>query len=208
MESLDLLIGRYPKLIGCKNDIGRAADLLTDVFRSGGTLFTCGNGGSAADADHIVGELAKGFLKKRPLDADLLGKLSAAYGEDAGFARLQSGLPAVSLHSQSALLTAFANDCDPAMIYAQALLALAKPGDALLAISTSGNSKNVVNAARLAKVLGVTVVALTGEQESELSALADCAVRVGDVPTYRVQELHLPVYHWLCARIEESFFKE
>ena len=94
MESLDLLIGRYPKLIGCKNDIGRAADLLTDVFRSGGTLFTCGNGGSAADADHIVGELAKGFLKKRPLDADLLGKLSAAYGEDAGFARLQSGLPA------------------------------------------------------------------------------------------------------------------
>ena len=153
MESIDLLIGRYPKLIGCKAEIVRAAELLTASFGNGGTLFTCGNGGSAADADHIVGELAKGFLKKRPLTGELAEKLASLYPDGGEFAgKLQGGLPAVSLHSQSALLTAFANDCDPAMIYAQTLLALSKPGDMLLAISTSGNSENVVNAAKLAKV--------------------------------------------------------
>lgn len=209
MESIDLLIGRYPKLIGCKAEIVRAAELLTASFRNGGTLFTCGNGGSAADADHIVGELAKGFLKKRPVTGELAEKLSSLYPDGGEFAgKLQGGLPAVSLHSQSALLTAFANDCDPAMIYAQTLLALSKPGDMLLAISTSGNSENVVNAAKLAKAVGVGVIALTGERESGLSSLADCAVRVGDTATYRVQELHLPVYHWLCAKIEENFFEE
>ena len=209
MDSIDLLIGRYPKLIGCRAEIVRAAELLTETFRAGGTLFTCGNGGSAADADHIVGELAKGFLKKRPLPGELADRLRAAYEDGEVLASgLQQGLPAVSLHSQSALLTAFANDCDPSLIYAQALLALSKPGDVLLAISTSGNSENVVNAAKLAKVTGVGVIALTGERESKLSALADCAVRVGDTSTYRVQELHLPVYHWLCAYVEEQFYKE
>ena len=209
MNSIDLLIGRYPKLIGCRADILRASELLISLFQRGWTLFTCGNGGSAADADHIVGELAKGFLKKRSVGADLRGRLAESYEDGEEFAsRLQVGLPAVSLHSQSALLTAFANDCDPSMIYAQTLLALAKPGDALLAISTSGNSENAVNAAKLAKVIGLTVIALTGERESKLSALADCAVRVGDTPTYRVQELHLPVYHWLCAKIEDTFYKE
>lgn len=208
MESIDLLIGRYPKLIGCKAEIARAAELLTASFRGGGTLFTCGNGGSAADADHIVGELAKGFLKKRPVDGALADRLASLYPDGGEFAgKLQGGLPAVSLHSQSALLTAFANDCDPAMIYAQTLLALSKPGDMLLVISTSGNSENAVNAAKLAKAVGVGVIALTGERESKLSALADCAVRVGDTATYRVQELHLPVYHWLCAKIEENFFE-
>ncbi len=209
MDSIDLLIGRYPKLIGCRAEIVRAAELLTETFREGGTLFTCGNGGSAADADHIVGELAKGFLKKRPLPGELADRLRAAYEDGEVLASgLQQGLPAVSLHSQSALLTAFANDCDPSLIYAQALLALSKSGDVLLAISTSGNSENVVNAAKLAKTVGVGVIALTGERESKLSALADCAVRVGDTATYRVQELHLPVYHWLCAYVEEQFYKE
>ena len=153
-------------------------------------------------------ELAKGFLKKRPLRAELRDRLKAAYPDGEAFAsRLQGGLPAVSLHSQSALLTAFANDCDPSMAYAQVLLALSKPGDALLALSTSGNSASAVNAAKLAKAIGVTVIALTGERESALSALADCAVRVGESETYRVQELHLPVYHWLCAKTEEAFFE-
>ncbi len=209
MNSIDLLIGRYPKLIGCRADILRASELLNAVFEKGGTLFTCGNGGSAADADHIVGELAKGFVKKRPVSPELREKLKEAYPDGAEFAsRLQKGLPAVSLHSQAALLTAFMNDCEPSMVYAQALLALSKPGDALLALSTSGNSANVVNAAKLAKVLGLTVIALTGERESKLSDLADCAVRVGDTETYRVQELHLPVYHWLCLKTEEYFFEE
>ncbi|MBQ3638861.1 MAG: SIS domain-containing protein [Clostridia bacterium] len=208
MISIDLLIGRYPKLVGCRDSILDAAALLETTFRSGGTLYTCGNGGSAADADHIVGELAKGFLKKRPVPESLKNAL-AAYpdGEDIA-GRLQRGLPAVSLHSQSALLTAYLNDCDPALVYAQALYALSKPGDALLAISTSGNSKNVVNAAKLAKAAGVKVLALTGEGESLLSSLADCAIRVGERETYRVQELHLPVYHWLCAKLEDIFFGE
>lgn len=208
MESIDLLIGRYPKLIGCREDLLRALELLSQGFRRGGTLFTCGNGGSAADADHIVGELAKGFLKKRPVPAKLRAALTVYPDGEALADGLQGGLPAVSLHSQSALLTAFANDCDPSLVYAQAFLALAKPGDMLLAISTSGNSRNVVNAAKLAKVRGAAVIALTGERPSKLSALADCAIRVGDTETYRVQELHLPVYHWLCAGVEEAFFAE
>jgi D-sedoheptulose 7-phosphate isomerase len=208
MESIDLLIGRYPKLIGCREDLLRALELLSQGFRRGGTLFTCGNGGSAADADHIVGELAKGFLKKRPVPAKLRAALAVYPDGEALADGLQGGLPAVSLHSQSALLTAFANDCDPSLVYAQAFLALAKPGDMLLAISTSGNSRNVVNAAKLARVRGAAVIALTGERPSKLSALADCAIRVGDTETYRVQELHLPVYHWLCAGVEEAFFAE
>ena len=208
MESIDLLIGRYPKLIGCREDLLCALELLSQGFRRGGTLFTCGNGGSAADADHIVGELAKGFLKKRPVPQELREALAAIPGGDSLADGLQGGLPAVSLHSQSALLTAFANDCDPSLVYAQAFLALAKPGDMLLAISTSGNSHNVVNAAKLAKVRDAAVIALTGERPSKLSALADCAIRVGDTETYRVQELHLPVYHWLCAGVEEAFFAE
>ena len=208
MESIDLLIGRYPKLIGCREDLLRALELLSQGFRRGGTLFTCGNGGSAADADHIVGELAKGFLKKRPVPAKLRAALAVYPDGEALADGLQGGLPAVSLHSQSALLTAFANDCDPSLVYAQAFLALAKPGDMLLAISTSGNSRNVVNAAKLARVRGAVVIALTGERPSKLSALADCAIRVGDTETYRVQELHLPVYHWLCAGVEEAFFAE
>lgn len=208
MISIDLLIGRYPKLVGCRDSILDAAALLEETFRSGGTLYTCGNGGSAADADHIVGELAKGFLKKRPVPESLKNALAAfPDGEDIA-GRLQRGLPAVSLHSQSALLTAYLNDCDPALVYAQALYALSKPGDALLAISTSGNSKNVVNAAKLAKAAGVKILALTGEGESLLSSLADCAIRVGERETYRVQELHLPVYHWLCAKLEDIFFGE
>ena len=209
MSSIDLLIGRYPKLVGCRADILKASELLIQLYQRGGTLFTCGNGGSAADADHIVGELAKGFLKKRPLDRDLRAKLTDAWPDGDKLASgLQRGLPAVSLHSQSALLTAFSNDCDPSLVYAQTLLALSNPGDVLLAISTSGNSANVVNAAKLAKVIGLTVVALTGEGESRLSGLADCAIRVGDTETYRVQELHLPDYHWLCMKTEEFFFEE
>jgi len=208
MEPVDLLIGRYPKLVNCRADLLCALDLLREGFGRGGTLFTCGNGGSAADADHIVGELAKGFLKKRPVPRELREALAAIPGGDSLADGLQGGLPAVSLHSQSALLTAFANDCDPSLIYAQALYALSKPGDMLLAISTSGNSQNVVNAAKLAKACGVTVLALTGERQSKLSDLADCAIRVGERETYRVQELHLPVYHWLCAGVEEAFFAE
>ena len=210
METIKELTARYPGLSGCAADVENAATLIIDCYKNGHVLYTCGNGGSAADSDHIVGELMKGFLKKRPVDADFRTKLAEAYPDQADFLadNLQCGLPAVSLHSQSALLTAFANDVDASMMYAQNIFALGKPGDVLIAISTSGNSKNVVNAAKIAKMIGVKVIALTGAKPCALDALADCIIHVGDTETYRVQELHLPVYHWLCARVEEEFYKE
>ena len=204
METLTELIGRYPKLAGCRKEMEESAALLIRVFENGNRLYTCGNGGSAADADHIVGELMKGFLKKRPLPAAQL----AAFGADAESigARLAVGLPAISLHSQSALLTAFMNDEDPTLVFAQALYALGEKGDVLLAISTSGSSANIVAAAKTAKALGMCVIALTGQKECALGAVSDFAIHVGDTETYRGQELHLPVYHWLCAAVEEHFF--
>ena len=209
METIKELITRYPGLAGCAAEIEKAADMIIDCYKNGHVLYTCGNGGSAADSDHIVGELMKGFLKKRPVDADFRAKLAEAYPEQADFLadNLQCGLPAVSLHSQSALLTAFANDVDASMMYAQNIFALGKTDDILIAISTSGNSKNVVNAAKIAKMIGVKVISLTGAKPCALDELADCAIHVGDTETYRVQELHLPVYHWLCARVEEEFYK-
>lgn len=209
MESLDELIMRYPKLSECGESIGRAAKMLTELYRRGGTLYTCGNGGSAADADHIVGELMKGFLKRRPIPAEDRKNLSSKVENGDYIAKkLQCGLRAVSLHSQSALLTAYANDVDASLIYAQTLYSLARQGDVLLAISTSGNSANAVNAAKVAKCIGVGVISLTSESESKLSALSDVCVRVGERETYRVQELHLPVYHYLCAKVEDEFFSE
>ena len=210
METIRELTARYPGLADCAADIEKAAGIIIGCYHNGHTLYTCGNGGSAADADHIVGELMKGFLKKRPVDVEFRKKLAEAYPDQADFLadNLQCGLPAVSLHSQSALLTAFANDVDASMMYAQNIFALGRPGDVLIAISTSGSSKNVVNAAKIAKMIGVTVIALTGAKPCALDALADCAIHVGDTETYRVQELHLPVYHWLCARVEEEFYRE
>lgn len=208
METIIELTSRYPGLAGCAAEIEKAAEILIEAYRNGGCLFTCGNGGSAADSDHIVGELMKGFLKKRPVPAEFREKLAAYDDADFLSANLQCGLPAVSLHSQSALLTAFANDVDASMMYAQTLYAMGKPGDVLLAISTSGGSKNVVNAAKIAKAMGVRVISLTGAKPCRLDDLADCAIHVGDTETYRVQELHLPVYHWLCAKVEDAFFAE
>lgn len=204
MESLQELIGRYPKLENCKKEIGESRDLLIRTFEAGNRLYLCGNGGSAADADHIVGELMKGFLKKRPLTAAQL----AAFGENAERIgkRLANGLPAVSLHSQSALLTAFMNDEDPALVFAQTLFAQGRKNDVLLAISTSGDSPNIVAAAKTAGAVGMRVIALTGERACALDAVSDIVIHVGNRETYRIQELHLPVYHWLCAAVEEHFF--
>ena len=147
METLNELVGRYPALKNCSGDIERAREILVEIFDSGNKLMICGNGGSAADSDHIVGELSKGFLKKRPIPERDREKLKELYPDEWEKLAdgLQCGLPAVSLHSQSALLTAFVNDVEPDMMYAQELYALGKDGDALIAISTSGNSKNVVN---------------------------------------------------------------
>lgn len=204
METLSQLIKRYPLLSTCESEIQQSTDMLINAYKNGNRLYICGNGGSAADADHIVGELMKGFLKKRPLTDEQL----AAFGnEDQPLAKgLMQGLPAVSLHSQTAFLTAFLNDEDPSLLYAQALYALGKKDDILLAISTSGNSQNVINAAKVARAIGCKVISLVGAKECNLDKLSDVIIHADSCDTYRIQELHLPIYHYLCATVEDYFF--
>ena len=195
------LFEHYPALASQADALEKARDLLIFTYERGGKLLLCGNGGSAADCDHIAGELLKGFASKRELACEL----RAALGEDLA-SRLQMGLPAISLPSQGAIISAFCNDVDAATVYAQLTLALAKKGDVLMCISTSGNSENVVAAARVAKALGVFVIGMVGERTCALDDLCDVVLHAPDTMTYRVQEYHLPMYHWLCAEVEHYFF--
>lgn len=200
MKKIDLF-AHYPELASQGPALEQARELLISLYEKGGKLLLCGNGGSAADCDHIAGELLKGFLSKR----ELMPELKSAMGEDLA-SRLQMGLPAISLPSQGAIISAFCNDVDSGAVYAQLTLALAKPGDVLWCISTSGNSHNVVAAARTAKALGVSVIGMVGERACVLDDLADVVLHAPAQQTYRVQEYHLPIYHWLCAEIESYFF--
>ena len=204
---IDNLTSRHGELLPLQSDIESATDLLISVYNNGGRLFTCGNGGSAADSEHIVGELMKSFKKKRAIPKELYDAL-AEVSEDGARMRdhLEGALPSVSLTSHISLSTAFANDKEPSLVFAQQLLGLGKNGDALIAISTTGNSENCVLAATLAKAMGVKVIAMTGANESRLSRLADVSIRVPETETYKVQELHLPVYHAIAAALEEEFF--
>ena len=207
MKKIDLY-AQNPALECCREEIEAALQLMIDTYRRGGKILLCGNGGSCADCDHIVGELMKGFLLRREPDADLVARIRATNVPEAELlsANLQMGLPAISLHSQTALLSAFCNDVSSETVYAQALLALHKPEDLLICFSTSGNSKNVVCAAVMAKALGLPVLSMTGKRESKLSALSTVTVRAPSEETYRVQEYHLPIYHSLCAEVERTFF--
>lgn len=197
---LNKLIADHPALASCRADIAAAADLIVKTYERGGKLLLCGNGGSAADCEHIVGELMKGFKCRRAVTDP---RIPAELRE-----KMQGALPAISLCSGISITTAFANDVDPSMGFAQMLYGYAKEGDLFVGLSTSGNSQNVVNAARVAKALGLSTLALTGEGESKLSAISDVTVRVPAAETYRVQEYHLPVYHYLCAEAEKHFFAE
>ena len=194
------LLTRYPALASCEEAIRAALDLIVDTYRRGGKVLVCGNGGSAADSEHIVGELMKGFMLKRPVSDP---RIPADLREG-----LQGSLPAISLPSQSGILSAFANDVDPQMVYAQMVYGYADEKDLVIGISTSGNSANVVNAMRVAKAVGASTLALTGEKFSRLSDLCDVTVRVPACETYQIQEYHLPVYHYLCAAAEACFFSE
>ena len=202
------LIERYPALAGCKIDIENAVNAIENTYREGGKLLLCGNGGSCADCEHISGELMKGFLKKRPLTEGKKREMRESCPEidEAVLESLQDALPAIPLTSLSALNTAFCNDVDPALIYAQSVLALGKSGDVLIAMSTSGNSKNVVEAAKVAKALGICVIGLTGESGGKLKSIADICICAPECETYKIQELHLPIYHYICAEIETRFF--
>lgn len=206
---LSSLLERYPILRTCENDLGTAFDLLAAAYKNGNKLLVCGNGGSAADSEHIVAELMKGFLKRRPISAADAAKLEESGGA-AGKAiatRLQGTLAAISLPSQMSLLTATANDGDFDMVFAQQVYGLGKPGDVLLAISTSGRSKNICNAVIAAKAFGLKSIALTGKSGGDLAPLADVAIKVPADNVAEIQELHLPVYHWLSTELEATFFK-
>ena len=198
---LDDLINRHPQLAVCRADIRAAADALCAAFRDGNKLLLCGNGGSWADAHHIAGELLKSFTRKRPVTdawADALPREISA--------KLERGLPALVLGSAGAFASAFANDVDPLLAYAQEAQVMGRAGDVLLGISTSGNAQNVAAAAQVAKAKGLTVIGLTGHSGGLLKPLCDICICVPERETYRIQELHLPVYHTLCILVEDALF--
>lgn len=202
------LLSRYPNLNSCSDAIVNTKKELIKCYQSGGKLLLCGNGGSCSDCEHIAGELMKGFLKMRPLTDEKKTQMKAACPlvEDEMLNQLQRGLPAIPLSSFTALNSAFCNDVNAELVYAQTLIALAKEQDVLFAISTSGNSKNVVNAAKVAKALGIIVISLTGRDGGKIRELSDICICVPEIETYKIQELHLPIYHYLCAEIEKHFF--
>lgn len=203
------LMKRYPSLTECGEEIKKAAHTIIDCYEKGGKVMLCGNGGSCADCDHIVGELMKGFLKLRPINEESKAEMVARCDllDDELLSRLQCGLPAISLPSIAALNSAFCNDVDPELIYAQSLFALGKKGDVLIALSTSGNAKNVFAAVKVAKALGITVIGMTGAKGGKLRENADICICAPECETFKIQELHLPIYHYLCAEVEEYFFK-
>ena len=207
---LDLLIERYPKLAICKDDIVKAYKIIETCYAQGGKLLIAGNGGSAADAEHIVGELMKGFKSPRKFPKEYADRLIAVNPELGKILaeNLQGALPAIALDGHPALSTAYQNDCEPLLCFAQQVNGYGNTGDVLLGISTSGNSKNVLYAAVMAKAKEMKVIGLTGQKESKLSDMADVCIRVPKTETYMVQELHLPVYHALCLMIEEKMFAE
>jgi D-sedoheptulose 7-phosphate isomerase len=207
-EHLRILVSRYPALAPLNGEIRRGCELLIDAFEAGRKLLVCGNGGSAADADHIVGELMKGFVLRRAVAPVLCEKLIAQDAEmGARMAKsLQQGLPAIALTQASALLSAFANDVDPALVYAQQVLGLGAAGDVFWGISTSGNAKNVLHAAVAARALGLKVLGMTGEGGGMLAKFCDVCIAAPERETYKVQELHLPIYHTICLAVEAALF--
>ena len=212
--AVDTLIARYPALDVCVTDIRAAIEALVNSYRAGGKLIVCGNGGSASDAEHIVGELMKGFLLPRHLDEHILAKLHEACDAtdprtvDYFMQNLQGALPAISLPSQLAISTAFSNDQAPDLTFAQQVLGLGKPEDVLIGITTSGNSKNILYAFRMAKALGLTTIALTGASGGNCvtGGYADIVIKAPEEETFKIQEYHLPIYHTICIAVEEEFF--
>ncbi len=206
-EILNGLTERYPALKVAKNDISAAFEALLASVKSGGKIMICGNGGSAADSAHIVGELMKSLKKTRPIDAKTAARLKQYGKEGARLAlSLEGAIPAVALMENGAFLTAFSNDKDASVAFAQQVYGLGEQRDALVCISTSGNSENCVLAAVAAKATEIKTVALTGAGGGKLASLADVCVKVPETETYKVQELHLPVYHCICAMLEEEIF--
>ena len=209
LRHLHTLLERYPALTDMQDKIILAFSMLETCYRNHGKLMLCGNGGSACDCEHIAGELMKGFILSRPLSSAEKETLSALGEEGKQLAgKLQRALPAVVLTGLPGLSSAFANDVDPIMVYAQQAFAYAKPNDVLLGISTSGNAANVRLAAIAAKARGAKILGMTGAGGGQLAEVCDLVLEVPETETYKVQELHLPLYHCLCIMLEEAFFSE
>ena len=207
-KHIDFLCERYPALKVVDSDIATAYRILEDSYKNGGKLLVAGNGGSAADAEHIVGELMKGFKLPRKPKADFAEKLIQENAELGVVLaeKLQGALPAIALDGHPALSTAYMNDCEPLLCFAQQVNGYGKTGDVFLGISTSGNSKNVLYAATTAHAKGMKVIGLTGAKSSKLEQMSDVCIKVPQTETYMIQELHLPVYHCLCLMLEDEFF--
>lgn len=208
IERIANLVERYPALEVCRQSITSSVEAICQTYRNGGKVIVCGNGGSAADSEHIVGELMKGFVKKRPISEELYAKLQAVCPNEADYLKenLQGALPAVSLMNAVALNSAFANDQAPDLSMAQQVLGLGRPEDILIGISTSGNSANVIYAIQLAKAMGIKTIGLIGDRNCRMKNLCDIVIAAPEIETYKIQELHLPIYHLLCLAVENEFF--
>ena len=203
-QFLDHTIERHPAMAGLRETIALAVELICRCHRSGGKILLCGNGGSAADAEHIVGELVKEFNIRRPVPPEDALRLQEVNPELA--TKLQRGLTAISLVSQTALGTAIANDVDAGMVFAQQVYAYGKPGDIVWGISTSGNSRNVVHALQVAKAFGLHTIGMNGQNPGAMDAYTDVVLKVPETQTYKIQELHLPIYHAICILVEYELF--
>lgn len=207
-KHIDLLIERYPILEECRQSLIDAYLIMEEAYEGDHKLLIAGNGGSAADSEHIAGELMKRFKTPRPITPEMAEKLKAidpVRGADLA-KNLERGLMAIPLVAHEALSTAYINDVDGLGVFAQQLFGFGRPGDVFLGISTSGNSKNVMSATVVARALGIKVIGLTGAKGGELASVADVAVKVPETETYMIQELHLPVYHCWCLMLEDKFF--
>ncbi len=209
MNTHILQLGRdYPDLQPCLPDVEKALGLISSAFSTSNRLLVCGNGGSAADADHIVGELVKGFLLKRPVPSAYKQRLETTYLDCGAYlaANLQGGLPAINLCAHTALATAFSNDVASDLVFAQQVYVYGRPGDVLVGISTSGRSTNVLHALRVARLNGIHTVGLTGKIGGDMTSITDVLIKVPYDQTPRIQERHLPIYHALCVALEDGFF--
>lgn len=209
-KHIDLLIERYPVLKPCQDDIISAYLVMEECYEHDGKLLIAGNGGSAADAEHIAGELMKRFKTPRPVKPEMAKKLIAVdpvRGADLA-KNLECGLMAIPLVAHEAMTTAYINDVDGLGVFAQQLFGFGRQGDVFLGFSTSGNSKNVMSATVVARALGIKVIGLTGAKGGELASVADVVVKVPENETYMIQELHLPIYHCWCLMLEDKFFGE
>ena len=208
-KHIQQLIKRYPQLINLKNEIEKAGNAIIDSYKNGGKLLVCGNGGSASDSDHIVGEFMKSFERKRPLSHTLKANLENVSSDRGMYLaeKLQQGLPAISLSAHAVLTSAVANDIDGDLVFAQQITGYGNNGDILIGMSTSGNSQNVIDALIVAKAKGLVTIGLTGKTGGQMKEFCDILINVPETRTAFVQELHLPVYHTLCMMVEDYFFK-